>query len=364
MKQFWIAIPVMALVLLGAAACSSAQQGATPQGTAAQPTAAAPGAGVLQSPEAEKSVSQEPTNPTGESISLGSRDVGLDKLKSYRLRWQSQWNTTEGGKTQTANWDWNEEFSSSPEALHWTWKSTDVNATNQSGFEAWQIGDTTYMVTSDQNGQASCVSFSTADASQRLGKGLFSPKSLGSLSDARYVGNETVNGISSKHFQYDDKAVALSGLSKVSGDVWVAADGGYVVKDNMHWEGNAGLFGSSATGTGTGQWLWELSEVNQPIAITPPENCGGAAGTIPVMPDAKEKSSVGDMVIYKTESTPAQVVDFYKQQMAAAGWKLEGEQTVTEGFATLTFTLDSKKAQVSITSQEGQTNVIVNVTKE
>jgi hypothetical protein len=287
----------------------------------------------------------------------------LDKLKSYRIRWQSQWSTTVGGKTATANWDWTEEFSSSPDALHWIWKFTDVNATNQGSFEAWQMGDTTYMITTDKDGKASCVSFSTADASQRLGKGLFSPKSLGSLSGARYIGNETMNGISSKHFQYDEKSVALSGLGKVSGDVWVAVDGGYVVKDNMKWEGTAGLFGSTATGTGQGQWVWELGNVNQPVTITPPSNCSGAAGDIPVMPDAKEKSSVGDTILNKTPCKPDQVVEFYKQQMAAAGWKLESEPTVAGNFTSLTFTQDGKKAQVGITSGANQTTVIINVTK-
>ena len=205
MKQSWIAVPVLALVLLGAAACSAGQQGTAQQGTAAPATVLATRAGVSRSPEAKQTLSEQPTNPTGESLSLGSRDVGLDKLKSYRIRWQSQWSTTESGKTETANWDWLEEFSSSPEALHWNWKSTDVNATSQNSFEAWQMGDTTYMVTTDKNGQSNCVSYSTGDASQRLSKGLFSPKSLGSLSGARYVGDETVNGISTKHFQYRRK---------------------------------------------------------------------------------------------------------------------------------------------------------------
>jgi hypothetical protein len=364
MKRFWIAVLVVALVLLGAAACNAGQPGNAPQPTTTEAAVAATQASESKSPEANKTLSEQPTKPAEESLSLQSRDVGLDKLKSYRIRWQSQWSTTEGGNTKTANWNWVEEYSSSPEALHWNWKYADVNETNQGSFEAWQIGDTTYMITADKSGQGNCVSFSTADASQRLGKGLFSPKSLGSLSGARYVGNDTVNGIPSKHFQYDEKSVALGGLGKVTGELWVAIDGGYVVKDNMHWEGSAGLFGSSATGTGDGQWVWELSDVDRPITIKPPENCGGAAGGMPMMPDATEKGSFGDMVTYKTASPLAKVVEFYKQEMPAAGWKLEGEPTVTDNFATLTFSQDGKKAQVSITSEANQTNVIINVTKE
>ncbi len=366
MKRFWIAVSVLALVLTGAAACGAGQQPtateaevSTPQGGETQ----APQPNNTEAPQSAATSVAEPTKSAQESLSLTSRDAGLDKLKSYRIRWQSQWSTTEGGKTQTASWDWIEEYSSSPEALHWNWKYTDVNAKNPSGMEAWQIGDTTYMLTNDQSNQANCISFSTADASQRLGKGLFSPKTLGGVSNGRYVGAETANGIPSNHFQYDQQGVSLSGLGKVSGEVWVAVDGGYVVKDLLKWEGSAGLFGSTATSTGAGQWDWELSDANQPITITAPDNCQGAAGDIPMMPDAKEKSSLGDTIIYKSASKVADVVAFYKKAMPAAGWKLEGEPMTTDAFATLTFTQDSKKAQVSITSEGGMTNVIVNVTK-
>lgn len=371
MKRFWIAVSVLALVLIGAAACSAGQQTTAPQPTPTEAAPSAPQGGETQAPqpaktEAPQSVATkigEPTKSTQESLSLPSRDAGLDKLKSYRIRWQSQWSTTESGKTQTASWDWLEEYSSSPEALHWNWKYTDVNATNASGMEAWQIGETTYMVTADQSNQANCISFSTADASQRLGKGLFSPKTLGGVTNGRYVGAETVNSIPSNHFQYDQQGVSLSGLGKVSGDVWVAVDGGYVVKDVLKWEGSAGLFGSTATSTGAGQWDWELSDANQPITITAPPNCQGAAGDIPMMPDAKEKSSLGDTIIYKSASKVADVVAFYQKAMPAAGWKAEGEPMITDNFATLSFSQDGKKAQLSITSEGGVTNVIVNVTK-
>ena len=82
------------------------------------------------------------------------------------------------------------------------------------------------------------------------------------------------------------------------------------------------------------------------------------------MPDAKEKTTLGDTIIYKTAGTLEQVVDFYNQQMTAAGWKLEGEPTVTGNFTSLTFSQNGKKAMVNITSEGGETNVIINVTKQ
>jgi hypothetical protein len=124
------------------------------------------------------------------------------------------------------------------------------------------------------------------------------------------------------------------------------------------------LFGSSATSQGQGQWDWELSDANQPITIKAPDNCQGAAGNLPMMPDAKEKNTFGDTITYKSASKLADVVAFYNKAMPAAGWKAEGEATITDNFATLTFTQTGKKAQVSITSEGGGTTVIINVAKQ
>ena len=62
---------------------------------------------------------------------------------------------------------------------------------------------------------------------------------LGSLSGAKYAGTETVNGIRSNRYTYDEKAANRADLGKVAGEIWVAADGGYVVKDTVSWEGGA-----------------------------------------------------------------------------------------------------------------------------
>ena len=66
---------------------------------------------------------------------------------------------------------------------------------------------------------------------------------LGSIEDAKYVGRETINGIPTKHYKYNSKTGMLTALGEVSGETWVAIDGGYVVKDTVTWKGGGGLFG-------------------------------------------------------------------------------------------------------------------------
>jgi hypothetical protein len=189
---------------------------------------------------------------------------------------------------------------------------------------------------------------------------------LGSLSGAKYVGREDVNGIATKHYRYDEKATGLAGFGKVSGETWVADDGGYVVKDVVNWEGGAGLFGAGTTAgeSGKGSWAWELSDPNAAFTITPPEGCESAAKGLPILPDATDKATMGDLTIYKTASKAADVLAFYQKEMTAAGWRATGEPTIMEGFATAEFAKDGQKASVTITTEGEGSQVMISVTKE
>jgi hypothetical protein len=372
-------LPTILLAMLVLSACGGAKPASAPAATegakrvpatqeavrqAAKPAATSPAAEEPAATEVPAATEQPASAGTEDTLSLASREAGLDKLKSYRMHWQADWNSTEVTKTEVSNWDWTEEYSADPKALHWIWKTADALKKGQ-GMELWQIGDTTYMKNTDASGKDGCTSFSSDDQQSQLQKGgIFSPSLLGSLSDAKYVGNEAVNGVPAKHYQYDQKAGSLLAFGKVNGDIWVASDGGYVVKDTMSWQGGAGLLGASSSAKGDGKWVWELSNVNQPMDIKAPENCGGAAKGLPIMKDATEKSSMGDLVIYKSASKVADVLDFYKKEMPAAGWQLEGEPEVTgEDLASITFIKGGDKATVQITNDSGKSQVMVNVQK-
>jgi hypothetical protein len=315
-------------------------------------------------PAAKGAPTSAPSGGGENPLSLQSRQAGLDKLKSYKMRWQAQWSSTISGTTESAGWDWVEEYSSEPAALHWVWNITDSKDQSKGmNMEAWQVGNNTYMLTKDAAGKGECISFSSDDKSNQLTKGLFNPNMLGSVNDAKYAGTETVNGIKARHYKYDEKSVALFAAGKVSGDIWVAIDGGYVVKETVSWSGVGGLFGTGSKAKGDGKWNWELSDVNQAITITPPENCGGAAADIPVMKDAVEKASFGDTISYKSPSKLADVVEFYKEQMPSAGWKLEGEPEVADEYASLEFTKGGQTAKVVLSTDQDKTQVLITVEK-
>jgi len=82
------------------------------------------------------------------------------------------------------------------------------------------------------------------------------------------VGEETVNGIPSVHYTYDVTNVPtqygqVSGL----GDLYVATDGGYVVRYTFD---GSGTFEEYFTGSGTFQIVYDTYDVGAEITIRPP----------------------------------------------------------------------------------------------
>lgn len=302
--------------------------------------------------------------PTEETLSITNRTEGLDKLKSYRARWVLEWSGTEDDKPVTTTMNWTEEYTSDPKALHITFASTSSDEDSEPAAEIWQVGGMSYMVGGKAGEEPVCISFSSDEESQ-FERGLFNPAMLGALENARYVGMDTVNGIRTRHYQYDEETLALTGSAKVSGEIWVAADGGYVVKDVARWEGGFDFLDTDddETRVGKGEWTWELSDIDQPITIEAPESCAGATNDLPMMADATGKGNFGGAIFYKTASAPEDVVKFYQKQMPAAGWEAEGEPTSMGSLAQLAFTKDGQTAQIVITAADGQTQVMITVEK-
>ena len=317
-------------------------------------------------PEAKPAATKAAAPPAGadETFSVESRDAGLDKLKTYRSRWRSEWKATEGGVTESVTWEWFEEVARESKAHHWGSKMTDVKTKKLLVFEFWQIADESYIMTTDDDGTQECMMISGEAQGNAFASGLLSPNTFGGVSDAKYVGTETVNGIKTKHYKYDEKAATLAGFGRVSGEIWVAEDGGYVVKDTMSWQGAAGMFGASSKASGTGTWTFEVMDVNKPLTIKAPELCEKGKVDVPVMPNTLEKAQIGPMITFKTAAKPAEVVEFYKKEMAKAGWQPEGEPEISDEVSMLSFTKDGATAQITILIADDKTQVMINTSKE
>jgi hypothetical protein len=333
---------------------------------------AAAGAEATEAPEAtqapepaeavEPTVAPEPASADEADLSVSDRQSGLDQLDSYKAAWSSSWETVEDGKTKTGKWGWTEEIVRQPPAsrILWNMETSDEDPT---GMEIIRVGDMNYMVLQAANGEKNCMA-STTDEQDSATSGMFSPNSLGSISGAKLVGRDTVNGIPARHYRYDEKGASLVGLGKITGDVWVSTEGEYVVKETTSWEGGAGPFGAALGGTdGKGEWTWEVTEINQPIDIQPPEACKTAASELPMLPDASDKILMGPMTSYLTASSMKEVTDFYRQELRAAGWEEQEGGMVTDEFVMLTFMKDGKSAQLTASPEDGKTRVSITMSE-
>jgi hypothetical protein len=84
----------------------------------------------------------------------------------------------------------------------------------------------------------------------------------------RSLPDETVNGIPSRHYVYDlDNLQADVGMSTAAGDLWVALDGGYVVRLTLEGQGT---YYNTYTASGTLRLIYDLYDVDVPLTIYPP----------------------------------------------------------------------------------------------
>jgi hypothetical protein len=152
---------------------------------------------------------------------------------------------------------------------------------------------------------------------------------------AEEAGAKKVNNVDAKGYKFDERALGVAGRAKATGEVWVAATGGYVLKYNLTLTGGPDYFGEGGEGTLT--WAYDVTKAGQPAAITFPKDCPSGLVDAPVMDDAQDVQRLPGITLYMTKSTPAQVADFYQNNLAETGWKAEGKPSITEQTAMLIF---------------------------
>ena len=383
-KQTHILVVILvAAALLGLAACGDkpteqpsataatatqppkAQEESKPDPTAtkrAQEPTAAP-----EEPKPTAKPTEPPPTPTPEPVeeelSLSALTDGLADLDGYRVEMLMTFEgKDEKGEPFSGTWDMVEETTRDPVAQRITMSSTGSMAGetgSEGSFEMITVGDTSYMITMDDGGERSCISFSS-DEEDLLDNTLFSPDTIGGIDGAKYRGTEVVNGIRSKRYEWSQNIGPLFGFAESKGDVWVAVDGEYVVKYTAEASGQGTLLGDSLE-EGKMSIEYNLTEVGGGLVIEIPADCEGAADDIPVMADAVERASFGPMMTYSSPTAAEDVIAFYKQGMPDNGWQ-EGEEGMAfEGMAILNYVKDARTAQVMITYDEDSklTSVVI-----
>ncbi len=185
------------------------------------------------------------------------------------------------------------------------------------------------------------------------------------LKSAKYVGMETVNGVPTHHFSYDQSNLDLTKLpegmviDKASGDLFVAVEGSYIVRSSGKFSGkNLGTPGTTMQAAtikeGNLEYTNNLISLNKLITVKIPDTAKEGVkppADIPVLSGSVQIAggSIMGFTIYTftTEKTPQDAATFYKAELVKQGWKLSKSDETGEQLS-FSYTKDARSMELSI----------------
>ena len=180
---------------------------------------------------------------------------------------------------------------------------------------------------------------------------------LAGVVGAEEAATETVNDVAADHYTFDERALGQQGLAQSTGGIWVASEGGYIVKYVLTTRGDASYFGEGIEGTLS--WDYELTDVNGQVTLTLPADCPAGMVDAPQLPDASNVLNMPGMLSYDTASSLTDAAAFYQKQIPDLGWKSQGDAAVTDTSAQMEFTQGDQTMTVIIIVGDTGTNVQV-----
>jgi hypothetical protein len=153
-------------------------------------------------------------------------------------------------------------------------------------------------------------------------------------------------------------------LENVEGHVYVSREEGYLVRLSMEADGQELNLSGDGAENSSGHIFYQIdySDYNQPIEITEPEGCGAGDSEYPLLADATDVNSFGDVLTYSTLTPFAEAVEFYRTEMVAAGYTLESE-FAADPTALLTFNKDGEDVTVSVVDNPAGVGLTIVISK-
>ncbi len=176
--------------------------------------------------------------------------------------------------------------------------------------------------------------------------------SLTGVIGAEAAGHETVNGVETDHYTFDERALGEKEI-KSNGELWVASQGGYMVLYLLTTTGDEDYYGEGMEGTQS--WDYELTTVNQPVEILVPAECPQGMVDAPRLADATNITSVPGFLEYESASGVAEAAAFYQEQLPTFEWSPLGDPDLSDTTAVMGFTRGEQLLSLIITQNENKT---------
>jgi hypothetical protein len=172
---------------------------------------------------------------------------------------------------------------------------------------------------------------------------------------AEEAGAKKVNGTAAKGYKFDERALGAAGRATATGEVWVADEGGYVLKFSLTVKGGPEYFGEGGEGTLT--FAYDVTKAGQPVTIALPRDCPEGLVDAPLMADAQDVQRFPGATLYTTKSTLAQVAAFYQQELPKTRWELDGKPSIEDKAGLINFKQGKSRLTVLILVGDGGTQV-------
>jgi hypothetical protein len=350
-RPLTLAATVMCLL----AACSPPSPTQTPAGSAP---------GVSGAPASE---APNPNSSPNADASPGTADIafdygpgtfnflapasGLSDLNSYRSTLTMSFAGNEGGKPS----QWTNTYvmlvtgERAARQLTFSDLSADGADTAAPVYRAELSG-----IAYEKHGDAACTSsavFAADSLAQRWEPASFLPGVTGAVES----GTETVDGVVATRYDFDQRAFGSLPESTSSGQMWVAKDGGYIVRYELTTNGSAEYFGEGSDGTLTLEY--ELTDVNAAPAIALPEDCATDTPDAPLLPDATDVLRAPTLVSYTSASRPDEAIAFYHDQLTSLDWISIADPTVGDIATVETFRRGADQVSVVVGMGDAGTSI-------
>ena len=271
-KTLLAVVTILAMVTLSCSLTSGLTGDEASEAT--QPPAESGGEQPTAPPE---SGGEQPTAPP-ESGDVTPEIAGLDTLDSYRLHitWRGENEDGSESYAMTITEEWVRE----PPAKHLVMSASDLGSEEIPFLEMITIGDTAWMKMGDTWMQME------SEEGEDISEGW--EDLITDVADWILVGKETVNGVHCKHYTSGGETSFTAPNPKeggtvtvhAQGEAWVADQSGLppvTVRERMQIEGGffpmpiPGAGASTAGETGTMYLEYDVTDINAPITIEPPQ---------------------------------------------------------------------------------------------
>ncbi|MCS6848501.1 MAG: hypothetical protein RMN52_12410 [Anaerolineae bacterium] len=324
-----------------------------------------------------------PSQTVSRTITLKNLRAGLDKLKSYRARlaWSFDGKLADG-KPYTLSYTIVESvFPADKQGYRiLTGTQTPEQPDDQAtwNLEMFEVAGVAYMSGTLGAETAKCEPVPMLSGLFGAGELLDLSNDSQSVRGVRLVkAGDRVNGILADQYELDAKTFLTRGIKSAAGNIWVARDGGYVVKLTLQATGDNAMLGEEAPSEdeskrsrpveGKLTMEYVVLSVNKEKPITLPAACKppqSAAADIPIPKSAANAFTREGMTMFQSEEKAEALIEFYKKEMPANGWKA-GKTQSAAGITQMEFTKGDRKVNIFITPNpvgKGMT-VIINEEK-